>query len=203
MLAGISLANKCQLLFGCAVVLILAAALSVPWVRTRLMVEDFQIELARQVADAWMADRIQLGTLTPAGIFPGALDVDALESETEHDANGDGQAEVGRIPALRMSFVWVEDLDPDDPDRPFLAEAYRRFRADPTETEYATTVQIGDHTVYRYARAIHESEMRQLRDASVSVFSGPVFEPQIANPLRAMLIVDRTTQFAESQLLRS
>ena len=135
MLAGISLANKCQLLFGCAVVLILAAALSVPWVRTRLLVDDFQIELARQVADAWMADRIQLGTLTPAGIFPGALDVDALESETEHDANGDGQAEVGRIPALRMSFVWVEDLDPADPDRPFLAEAYHRFRADPTETD--------------------------------------------------------------------
>ena len=66
MVPGISLANKCQLLFGFAVVMILAAALSVPWIGTRLLVRDYQIEVARQIADAWLADRIELGTLEPA-----------------------------------------------------------------------------------------------------------------------------------------
>jgi hypothetical protein len=38
--SGLSLANKSLLLFGCAAVVILAGALSVPWFRTRMMIED-------------------------------------------------------------------------------------------------------------------------------------------------------------------
>jgi hypothetical protein len=47
MVSGISLANKCQLLFGAAAVLILAAALSVPWLRTSAMVHDSQLQVTR------------------------------------------------------------------------------------------------------------------------------------------------------------
>ena len=70
MLPGISLANKCQLIFGFSIVVILAAALSVPWVGTRKLVDDYQVEVARQIADAWLADRIELGTLQPRGMPP-------------------------------------------------------------------------------------------------------------------------------------
>lgn len=51
---GISLANKCQLLFGLAVLLILTAALSVPWFRMQDMVRESELEIARQVAHAWV-----------------------------------------------------------------------------------------------------------------------------------------------------
>lgn len=51
---GISLANKCQLLFGLAVLLILTAALSVPWFRMQDMVRESELEIARQVAHAWI-----------------------------------------------------------------------------------------------------------------------------------------------------
>ncbi|MBT8486710.1 MAG: hypothetical protein KJO43_14110, partial [Phycisphaerae bacterium] len=67
MASGISLANKCQLLFGFAVVVILAAALSVPWIRMRVLVREYQVEVARQISDAWLADRIEMGTLGTVG----------------------------------------------------------------------------------------------------------------------------------------
>ena len=60
MVPGISLANKCQLLFGFAIVMIVAGALSVPWIRTASLITDSQIEVARQLSDAWLKDRIQL-----------------------------------------------------------------------------------------------------------------------------------------------
>ena len=40
MVSGISLANKCQLLFGVAVLVIVASALSVPWIWTQALVRD-------------------------------------------------------------------------------------------------------------------------------------------------------------------
>jgi len=190
MVSGISLANKCQLLFGFAVVVILAAALSVPWIRTRLLVGDYQIEEARRIADSWLADRIQLGTLEQ----PGA-------SSYRSGELGDSLA---AEPTLRLSFVRVDEIEEDDDDEDsFLAGALRRFREDSAVTEHVVAEQVGEQTVYRYARAIRESQMRSIRDFRVSIFSGPVLEEGIADPLRAILIVDRNTQFAESQLLRN
>ena len=55
MVAGISLANKCQLLFGAAVVAILAATLSVPWLVTGSMVHQGALAAARQLADDRLA----------------------------------------------------------------------------------------------------------------------------------------------------
>jgi len=182
MVPGISLANKCQLLFGFAVVVILTAALTVPWFGTRLLVRDYQSEVARQIADAWLSDRIALGNLEPPGAF--------LRSDE------DG-------PMLRMRLVRVEELDLEDEDTEFEADAMARFRADPELTEFMASTQIRGRMVYRYARALRESQMRAIRDAAVLTFSAAPFEPGIADPLSAILIVDRTTTFAEGQQLRS
>ena len=58
MFRGISLANKCLLLFGAAVVLIILAALSVPWFRLRAIAEDDGIEASRQMVRVWQAMRV-------------------------------------------------------------------------------------------------------------------------------------------------
>jgi signal transduction histidine kinase len=187
MVPGISLANKCQLLFGFAVVVILAAVLSVPWFATRLLVHDYQIEVARQIADAWVRDRIGLGTLAR----PGALQP---PGETPDGEPAD---------PLRLALVYVGEIDPTDDEQAFVFRAVQRFREDPEDTEHVMTTRIGGQTVYRYARALRESQMRQVRDGSVSRFATPPFEPEIADPLRAILVVDRTSQFAEGQQLRS
>ena len=51
MASGLSLANKCQLLFGAAIVVLLAGVLAVPWFRSGSLVESAQQEIARKMAD--------------------------------------------------------------------------------------------------------------------------------------------------------
>jgi signal transduction histidine kinase len=50
---GISLANKCILLFGAAIVLIVSAALAAPWIRMNAIVAETQLELSRQLVSVW------------------------------------------------------------------------------------------------------------------------------------------------------
>ena len=189
MVSGISLSNKCQFLFGFAVVMILAGALSVPWILTRMLTRESEVEVARQLADAWLADRIQLGAI---GWYRG---IPIRSSDLFDDPD--------EPPALRMTLVQVEQIDPDDESRPFLAAALQRFRTSADETEHQTTTKIGGKTVHQYARALTESQMQAIRDRTGTVFRTTAFEPGLADPLRAILLVERASQFAESQLLIS
>ena len=50
----VSLVNKCLAIFGAAIVLIIAGTLSVPWQRSSALVQDYQLEVARQLADLWL-----------------------------------------------------------------------------------------------------------------------------------------------------
>jgi signal transduction histidine kinase len=54
-LRNVSLANKCLLLFGAAVVVIIIAALAVPWVRLNRLVDESERLLARQMIATWEA----------------------------------------------------------------------------------------------------------------------------------------------------
>lgn len=75
MARGISLANKCLLLFGLAVVVIVAAALVAPWVRMRAVVDDAQREASRQLARAWGDELLREGTVLENGTrFTSMLD---------------------------------------------------------------------------------------------------------------------------------
>ena len=47
MATGLSLANKCQLLFGAAIVVLLAGVLAAPWFRSSELVANAQLEIAR------------------------------------------------------------------------------------------------------------------------------------------------------------
>lgn len=53
MARGLSLANKCQLLFGGAVVLIVTTALVLPWFRLLAIIDQSQFEASRQIARLW------------------------------------------------------------------------------------------------------------------------------------------------------
>src|SRR6266581_1922803 len=54
----ISLASKCQLLFGAAVVLIISAALFVPWQRMEQLMEQMNERTAKTLADWAEADHV-------------------------------------------------------------------------------------------------------------------------------------------------
>jgi len=60
----ISLAAKCQLLFGAAVVLIILAALYVPWQRMEQLMEQLNVVAARTVVDEALAEHIATGATT-------------------------------------------------------------------------------------------------------------------------------------------
>jgi hypothetical protein len=137
MVSGISLANKCQLLFGAAAVVILAAALSVPWMRTSSMVHDSQLQVARQLADAWLSDRIHLGTLD--AVETGGLPP-SLAGEVKGNADG---------PLFRMSLVKIQDIDTQDETRPFLTGALRQFNQRPAQEEILSTVTVEGRPFYR------------------------------------------------------
>src|SRR6266550_1199035 len=54
----ISLASKCQLLFGAAVVLIISAALFVPWQRMEQLMEQMNERTAKTLAEWAEADHV-------------------------------------------------------------------------------------------------------------------------------------------------
>ncbi len=184
----ISLANKSQLLFGVAAVIIITCVLAIPWIRTGEMVSEYQLELSRQIAGAWLTDRIELSGRSPVGQTPRPI---AELFDEEQETSG----------AMRMTFVRISEIDADNEEHRFPADAMARFESDASEREFTATEQFGGKAVFRYARPLRESDMRALRDSSVTSFTGRIFEPGVVNPLRAMLIVDVTSEFADRQLL--
>jgi two-component system, NarL family, sensor histidine kinase BarA len=190
MVSGISLANKCQLLFGLAIVAIIMGALSVPWIRTRSQIENSQVEIARQLSDAWLQDRIQLGTLAQPGTMPMQSDLPDVPDS---------------IPMLVITLYKVSDIPPvDETARPFLTAALKRFQDDAKRWEHKTTIRANGRHVYRYARAIRESQMQKLRgNSDAPAVHASSTTPLAEDPVQAILVVDRTSEFAEGQLLTS
>ncbi|MBC8522500.1 HAMP domain-containing histidine kinase [PVC group bacterium] len=58
----LSLANKCLVIFGSVIVVIIVVTLIVPWQRTAALVDNYQTELASQLADEWLTSRYEFGS---------------------------------------------------------------------------------------------------------------------------------------------
>ena len=77
MAAGPSLANKVQVLFATALLLIVASTLAIPWILTERLVHQSQLEVSRQLADAWLDSPTRLAS---GGSFPiRVIDIDAID----------------------------------------------------------------------------------------------------------------------------
>ncbi|MHC5024774.1 MAG: sensor histidine kinase [Planctomycetota bacterium] len=174
MVQGISLANKCQLLFGFAVLVILAGALAVPWIRTQSLVRQYEVEIARQLSDAWLDDRIRLGTFE----------------------------EIPEEESLDVRFLDVNEIGPAGEDG-LLNRAVELFRDDETRTEFVAATTVGGSVVRRYVRPIRASRVRASRDQTVTDFSAHALDPAVADPLVGILVVDMSGRFAARQLLIS
>ncbi|MGP1272811.1 MAG: ATP-binding protein [Phycisphaerales bacterium] len=128
---GLSLANKCMLLFGAAILLIVTVALAAPWVRMNIIVAESQLELSRQLVSVWEsggfnperlpgrdpipATRLTLDEFRAAaeedGFFASALE--AFESD---DPPPDAQASSWRGAARR--YVYLRPVYRMDPPAP-------------------------------------------------------------------------------------
>lgn len=123
---GISLANKCLLLFGGAVVLIVLVALTVPWFRMTALVDEGQHEVSRQLTDVWLR-------LEPAGGSPAPV------------------SERAGISAERLSRDAAATRAASDK---FLARALRLFDKSRFRDEVVDAEWRGLEREYRYARAL-------------------------------------------------
>ncbi|MSR44900.1 MAG: HAMP domain-containing histidine kinase [Phycisphaerales bacterium] len=171
MARGPSLANKCQLLFGGAVLLILAGALAAPWIRLESVVEESQREMSRQLAETWVGNGFAL-------------------NRTEG------------IP-IPIRVVPIEQIEDGSSADPFVDAAYREFIVGPGVVEYFTSVRGSKGIVYRYARALREGEWRAIQDRQFVDFSARASETALGDPLRAILVIERTSTFAADQILSS
>ena len=106
MASGPSLANKVQVLFGTALLLIVASTLATPWVLTERLVYQSQLEVSRQLAEAWLDSPTRIAS--GGGIPIQVVDVDAIdpagvdfESEALRRLEGD--------PSMEELFQQVDD----------------------------------------------------------------------------------------------
>ena len=77
MSSGLSLANKCQLLFGLAIVVLLSGVLAVPWFRSETVISDAQIQTGRKLVDS------QASSQTTSKQTIRSMDVAAIDSSDD------------------------------------------------------------------------------------------------------------------------
>lgn len=123
MLGGVSLANKCILLFGAAVVLIVTAALTVAWFRMNAIIDREELETSRQLVLAW--DRSRAG--------PGPGDTVKLPDGATLSRHRPERVGVDR---------WAD---------PFLGRAWDVLADRPPNDEYTEASWEGGTRVYRLA----------------------------------------------------
>lgn len=132
MLRGMSLARKCLLVFGGAIMLIVLAALWAPWLRMTDLVDAGQAELSRQMVDTWE----RLGEQT--GPRPEPVVTTAAPIE-----------ERAGIGARRLTVDQARALADEDA---FVGRALDRFREDPDLSEVQEARFSGTTRQYRYAK---------------------------------------------------
>lgn len=173
----ISLANKCQLLFGAAVLLIVAAALAVPWIRLSSLVADAQREIGRELSEAFLSDQIQFGEL-----------------RTSPDPLIGTEEQSPRSIRLIMEDQFFDMATRDT----FIATAIERFNEPNGPSEIlAEQRQPNGRVIYRYVRAVREGELDRLGQ-SLAPTVGPA---KPAYRLKGVVLVQMRAQWADRMLL--
>jgi two-component system, NarL family, sensor histidine kinase BarA len=131
---GISLANKCLLLFGGAIALTVLMALSIPWLRMYRLVDDAQLQVSRQLMAVWQT----LDTQSPLSPRSGPVEHGGVLGE--HLAVHEARDEAG--------------------DDPFIRAALRRFERDSLQTDLLWSTWVGLMRDYRYAAAVRDDQGR-------------------------------------------
>ena len=174
----ISLANKCQLLFGFAVVLILTAALAVGGLRMRTLVREGQQDAARRLADAWLTGVIELGS----------ADVTAWAES-----------------AAKLSVVIVgkNEFNSARQSDPFLAQAIDVFENHQDRSELFRFVRApGAEGRYRYARAVRHSDLNpSAQPATDPELAAAMDVSAVSDPLDVIFLIEFDATLAQQQLL--
>ncbi|RMF86095.1 MAG: HAMP domain-containing protein [Planctomycetota bacterium] len=184
----LSLAVKYRILFGIAVLLIIAAALAVPWMRMELLVLEQPYREARRLAD----DYFRMALARPLeGGEPHALDTSLLG----------GGAALGRPRFLRYSGDPDDEanLSPQDLKDEFIRKSFRSFLMHP-DRDRAYENQHGEKGArFRYAHAVRvthgcmkcHDEGRTARTYREGEFAGMIVVDLPAQEIHEQLFLNR------------
>lgn len=132
---GISLANKCLLLFGGAVVLIVLAALVAPFIRMNRLVDEGQLEQSRQMVSVWnQLERQGVTGEEVAGRLTGLIDRGGI----------------------RATLLELDEARRVSDQSPFLKRALEAFEGNAARGESFEGEWSGITRQYRYAQAVRE-----------------------------------------------
>ena len=149
----ISLATKCQLLFGAAVLLIIMAALLVPWRRIEQLMAEMNERTAETLAHWAEADHVarMVQAERVRGTGAGAEPSTQPATPTTAPAISGGRDR----PLVKLVLIGT---DPDDLSR-FEEKALEHFKKEPTANPYSRTHEYKEGpTAFRYARAMYATE---------------------------------------------
>jgi signal transduction histidine kinase len=178
---NISLATKCQLLFGVAVVLVVMAALFVPWQRMETLSEQPNESAARLLADAVLQDHVRSAGRS-ANQLP-SFTTPLLPTTQPTETNWQ-----------RHELIGVEKAGDPRLTR-FDAAAFRFFKQNP---ERRTFIRTGER--YRLARAL------VARDTCLQCHAPPPLMPAVQPmpidpPLIGIVSIDIPSQSSGQQQL--
>jgi two-component system sensor histidine kinase BarA len=152
----ISLAAKCQLLFGAAVVLIISAALFVPWQRMDQLTDQINERAARMLCDDAIGDHL---SGIPVNVRPTSLPVRSTTRSSARSTRDPAAAELSQaiegraITAPHLAFLATA---PAESLTAFERRAIKHFADHPDSDVFAKMLTPADalYPEYRYARAL-------------------------------------------------
>lgn len=132
---GISLANKCLLLFGGAVVLVVLIAMAAPWLRMSNLVDEGQLDVSRAMALSWQAVEPDAPPPTPG-------------------REGAPRTLAG-VYAAKLTLEQARDVGRGND---FIGRAVERFVVNPSLVDVQESSWLSTQREYRYARAVRDEE---------------------------------------------
>jgi signal transduction histidine kinase len=182
-LPRISLAIKYRVLFGTAVILIIGAALYVPWyLMENLVLEQPAFREAQRIADDYF--RLAMATPGAGGAGGGSI------HSTEFSLLSEAAPVQPRFVQLTANVEDAESILNQQGADPFIAKALRTFLANPGR-EYAYTTRVeaeSRHFLYAHAVRVNQSCLACHADGSTR----PYAENQLAGIISVTLPVDRS-----------
>lgn len=139
MTLGISLAQKCQILFGAAVLGMVALAVLPPWIKAGDLVDQSQLDASRRIATVW-PDLANLHV--PIDHFLSAPEGESPPEEAD-----------GEAPSIVVAYATPADFGRIEAGEGFAAGALAVFNEQRGRAEVNDIQRVGGERVYRYARA--------------------------------------------------
>lgn len=176
----ISLANKCQLLFGSAVLLILTAALGVVWLRMQSLTAMGPRHRAQDLAAAWLDDQIHLGKALAAPSNVGQ----PLPPTAD----------------LTVSLVDAQDFDRLSKRDAFLRQSIERFQRRPDSIDrFDEALDAQGQPYYRYVRAVRQADLKRLETTDAHIEVPHREASSFTNPLEMILLIELRDVEAQTQ----